>query len=127
MFGKMYSEFWARIACFFVFVGFNMVFFTQFILGAKGMPRRYYDYLDQFQPLHAFSTVGTWVLGTGFIIMAFYLIHSLIKGEKASSNPWGGLTLEWQTSSPPITENFEGHPSITHDPYDYEAVEREAK
>jgi len=124
MFGRMYNEAAARIACLLVFVGFNMVFFTQFILGAKGMPRRYYDYLDQFQPLHAFSTVGTWVLGAGFMVMGVYLIKSLINGEKASANPWGGITLEWQTSSPPITENFAHHVEVTHDPYDYEAVQR---
>jgi cytochrome c oxidase subunit I len=120
MFGRMYSEFWARISCLLVFLGFNMVFFTQFILGSKGMPRRYYSYLDQFQPLHAFSTFGTWVLGSGFIIMAFYLIKSLRNGEKAPDNPWGGITLEWQVSSPPPLENFKVVPVITHDPYDYE-------
>jgi len=120
MFGKMYSEFWARISCLLIFIGFNAVFFTQFILGAKGMPRRYYNYLDQFQPLHAFSTYGTWVLGTGFLIMAVYLIHSLRKGAPAPDNPWGGLTLEWKTTSPPPVENFLVTPEITHDPYDYE-------
>lgn len=120
MFGRMYSEFWARISALLVFVGFNMVFFTQFILGSKGMPRRYYNYLDQFQPLHAFSTVGTWVLGLGFIIMLVYLLHSLRRGALAPANPWGGLTLEWKTSSPPPVENFVDTPVITHDPYDYE-------
>ncbi len=119
MFGKMYSEFWARIACLFIFVGFNMVFFTQFLLGAKGMPRRYYNYLDQFQPLHAFSTVGTWVLGAGFFIMLFYMLHSLFRGQRAPQNPWGGLTLEWQTSTPPSVHNFDETPIVTGGPYDY--------
>lgn len=123
MFGKMYSEFWARIACAFVFVGFNMVFFTQFFLGTNGMPRRYYTYLDQFQGLHAFSTGGTWVLGIGFLIMFFYLIDSVLNGEKAPANPWGGLTLEWRAQSPPVLENFDEQPVITHDPYDYEKGE----
>ncbi|MBT5855583.1 cytochrome c oxidase subunit I [bacterium] len=120
MFGKMYSEKWGRIAAAFVFVGFNWVFFTQFILGTKGMPRRYYNYLDQFQPLHAFSTMGTFVLGTGFIIMAVYLIHSLFKGEKAPANPWGGLTLEWVADTPPDHHNFHETPTVTTGPYDYE-------
>ncbi len=123
MFGKMYSEFWGRVACFFIFAGFNMVFFTQFILGAKGMPRRYFNYLDQFQSLHAFSTVGTWVLGLGFLIMAFYLIDSLINGPPAPANPWGGMTLEWQTQSPPIMHNFESAPVVDHDPYDYKRMD----
>ncbi len=123
MVGKMYSELWANISCLLVFIGFNMVFFTQFILGAKGMPRRYYNYLDQFQPLHAFSTFGSWVLGLGFIVMLIYLVWSLFKGKEASANPWGGITLEWQTASPPPFENFEKTPVIEYDPYDYEKVD----
>jgi cytochrome c oxidase subunit 1 len=122
MFGKMYSEFWGRIACALVFIGFNMVFFTQFILGSKGMPRRYFNYLDQFQPLHAFSTYGSWVLGLGLLIVLIYLIDSLVRGEKAPSNPWGALTLEWQTQSPPITENFEHTPVVKYGPYAFDKV-----
>ncbi len=120
----MYSEKSALFAWVFIFVGFNMVFFTQFILGAKGMPRRYYNYLDQFQPLHAFSTFGTWVLAIGFLWMAFYLIESLLNGEQAPENPWGALTLEWKTQSPPITENFVELPVIEHGPYEFEKVKR---
>lgn len=120
MVGKMYNEFWGRVSCALVFIGFNSVFFVQFIMGSKGMPRRYYNYLDQFQPLHAFSTFGTWILGAGFIIMAVYLLKSLKNGEQAPDNPWGGLTLEWKTTSPPPLENFAEVPEITHDPYDYE-------
>lgn len=119
MFGRMYNETAAMVAAAFVFVGFNMVFFTQFLLGSKGMPRRYYNYLDQFQPMHAFSTFGSWVLGFGFIIMTVYLIHSLFKGKIAPSNPWGGTTLEWHTQSPPIHHNFEDTPRITGEPYYY--------
>jgi len=122
MIGKMYSEFWARVAWFFIFVGFNMTFFTQFFLGSKGMPRRSYNYLEQFQPLHAFSSMGSWVLGFGFLIMAFYLVESLRNGKKAPSNPWGSITLEWMTESPPVLENFKEAPIVTHDPYDYAKV-----
>ncbi len=119
MVGKMYNEFWAKIAAALIFVGFNMVFFTQFLLGSQGMPRRYYNYLDQFQPLHAFSTMGTWVLGLGFIVVFVYLVRSLVSGEKAPDNPWGALTLEWKTSSPPPVHNFEQIPAITGGPYDF--------
>ncbi|NDD66186.1 cytochrome c oxidase subunit I [bacterium] len=119
MIGKMYSEFWAFVAWAFIMVGFNMTFFTQFLLGSKGMPRRYYNYLDQFQPLHAFSTSGTWVLAIGFLIMAFYLIDSILNGPPAPDNPWGARTLEWQSQSPPITENFVDTPVIASEPYDY--------
>jgi len=122
MFGKMYSEGAAFVAWLFIMVGFNMVFFTQFLLGTKGMPRRYYSYLDQFQPLHAFSTSGTWVLTIGFLIMAFYLVESLLNGKQAPDNPWGGLTLEWKTQSPPITENFLDTPIVDSDPYEYDKV-----
>jgi cytochrome c oxidase subunit 1 len=116
----MYSETWARVACGLIFLGFNMVFLVQFFLGSKGMPRRYYTYLDQFQPMHAFSTSGTWVLGLGFILVVFYLIDSLLNGEQAPANPWGGLTLEWRAASPPVLENFDTPQQVTHDPYDYE-------
>ena len=100
------------------FVGFNMTFLSQFILGARGMPRRYYNYLDQFQPLHAFSSVGAYVLGFGFLLSAICLFGSLRKKEDAPDNPWGGTTLEWKTSSPPPTENFLDQPVINAGPYD---------
>ena len=119
MFGRTYNEKLARIGCGLVFVGFNMTFFTQFILGSRGMPRRYYNYLDQFQPLHAFSTVGSWVLGAGLFLTAGYLLASLRKPYDAPRNPWGGRTFEWETQSPPITENFDFDPVLVHGPYDY--------
>ena len=124
--GKMYNEKLARISCVLIFIGFNVTFFTQFIMGSRGMPRRYYNYLDQFRGLHVYSTVGSWMLLAGFLLMAFYLLRSLKSGAKAPANPWGGLTLEWQTQSPPITENFPGVPQVTHGPYDYNRVAQEA-
>jgi cytochrome c oxidase subunit 1 len=117
--GRMYNEKWGRIACALVFIGFNMTFLTQFFLGSKGMPRRYYNYLDQYQPLHAFSTFGSWVLGMGLFITAAYLLASLRKPMDAPDNPWGGTTMEWLTSSPPIEHNFEEQPVLEHEPYDY--------
>jgi cytochrome c oxidase subunit 1 len=123
MTGRMYSEKLARVACALIFIGFNATFFTQFILGSRGMPRRYYNYLDQFQPLHAFSTFGSWILGLGFVVMFAYLLQSLRSGTpKAVANPWGGASLEWQCASPPVTENFIETPTVTHGAYDYAAV-----
>lgn len=119
MTGRMYPESMGRVSCALVFVGFNVTFLTQFILGSKGMPRRYYDYLPQFQTLHQVSTVGSWILATGFVIMAGYLLASLKYGALAPANPWGGLTLEWQTSSPPPLHNFEKQPNTKIGPYDY--------
>jgi cytochrome c oxidase subunit 1 len=119
MTGRMYSETWGRVSAVLVFVGFNTTFLTQFILGSRGMPRRYYNYLDQFQPLHMYSTFGSWILALGFFIMAAYLLASLRKPADAPDNPWGGTTMEWETSSPPIAHNFEEQPVLEHEPYDY--------
>jgi len=119
MTGRMYNENLGRIGCFLVFWGFNQTFFTQFLLGSRGMPRRYYNYLPQFQGLHAISTVGSWILAAGFFLTAAYLLASLRKPMDAPDNPWGGTTLEWQTSSPPITHNFEEQPVLQRAPYDY--------
>ncbi|WP_437576007.1 cytochrome c oxidase subunit I [Sorangium sp. So ce887] len=117
--GKMYSERLAAIACVLVFIGFNVTFFSQFVMGSRGMPRRYYNYLDQFQPLHAFSTVGSWILGAGILVMLVCFIRSLRSGAPAPANPWGGLSLEWTTASPPITENFVRTPIVTKGAYDF--------
>ena len=116
MFGRMYSERWAAIACLMIFVGFNLTFFTQFVMGSHGMPRRYYNYTDQFTGLHQASTVGSYLLGAGVMVMAVYLLHSLFRGRKAPDNPWGSATLEWETDTPPKTHNFD-HEMLAGDPY----------
>jgi cytochrome c oxidase subunit 1 len=120
MFGKMYREKIAQTAFAFMFVGFNMLYFPMLILGIMGMPRRYYDYLPEFTTLHVVSTVGSWILVTGIIIMVVNLIQSARKGEKAAVNPWGGTTLEWQTASPPSPHNFDREPVVSpNGPYDH--------
>ena len=124
--GKMYNETAAKVSWAFVFVGFNAVFIAQFIMGSRGMPRRYYDYVPEFRPYHAFSTYGSWVLAVGFFILAGVLIQSLRKGPKAPPNPWGSAGFEWNTASPPVFSNFNETPVITRGPYDYhEATEEE--
>ena len=122
MFGRMYNERLAAISCALIFVGFNTTFLTQFVLGSRGMPRRYYNYLDQFQQLHMYSTFGSWILGAGFFLMAGYLLASLRGPKNAPMDPWGGTTLEWQTQSPPITHNFHDVPVLKHAPYDYRNI-----
>ncbi len=122
MFGKMYNEKAGMVGWAFVFVGFNVTFFTQFFLGTRGMPRRYASYLDEFQFLHQLSTLGSWLLLIGFLVHLFNFIHSLAAGPKAPPNPWGALTLEWETESPPIEHNFHHEPLVTHGPYDFETV-----
>jgi cytochrome c oxidase subunit 1 len=123
MYGRMYNEFWASIGCLLVFLGFNGTFLPQFILGSRGMPRRYYNYLDQFQFLHVSSTIGSYVLGLGLVIMAATLIAPLFrKRYDAPPNPWGAASLEWTVSSPAPTHNFHHDPVFTHGPYDYKAA-----
>ncbi len=124
MFGRMYNEFWARISFVLVFVGFNVTFFPQFILGFMGMPRRYHDYAPVYQPLNQLSTIGSWMIGLGFVLVFYVLVQALFKGKKAVANPWGAVTLEWKTSSPPPHENFHKTPSVTgKNPYQYPSEE----
>jgi cytochrome c oxidase subunit 1 len=122
MFGKMYNEGFAMFGAILVFIGFNVTFFTQFFLGARGMPRRYASYIPEFHTLHVVSTVGSWILLAGFLTHLLVFLHSLAVGKKAPANPWGGLTLEWEAASPPIEHNFEHEPIVTHGPYDFETT-----
>jgi cytochrome c oxidase subunit 1 len=122
MFGKMYNRKLAKIAWVFMFVGFNTLYFPLLVIGWMGMPRRYYDYLPQFYTGHFISTIGSWILITGILIMLYNFIRTLLKGEKAGQNPWGGATLEWQTSTPPPLENFVKIPKVKKDPYDFKGV-----
>jgi len=122
MTGRMYNERLGQIGAVIVFIGFNATFFPQFIMGGQGMPRRYYNYLDQYQPMHAFSTVGSWILASGLFLTLFYLLASLRKKADAPKNPWGGKTMEWLADSPPIPFNFDGQPIATHGPYDFSPV-----
>ena len=117
--GKMYSEFWGKISAMLIFVGFNLTFFPQFILGYLGMPRRYAAYPEEFQVLNIFSSAGASVLAIGFAMPVVYLVHSLFYGREAGPNPWMLPGLEWRTSSPPPTENFETTPIVTWEAYDF--------
>jgi len=119
MTGRMYSEFWGKISAMLVFVGFNLTFFPQFILGYMGMPRRYAAYPPEFQVLNIFSTAGASVLGIGLLMPVIYLTHSLFAGKRAGDNPWMLPGLEWRTASPPPTENFEKTPVVTWEAYEF--------
>jgi cytochrome c oxidase subunit 1 len=118
--GRMYSETLARVAGFVVFLGFNLTFFPQFILGYLGMPRRYHVYPPEFQVLNVFSTAGATILGVGYLLPLCYLLWSLRYGPLAPPNPWRATGLEWKTPSPPPTENFEETPIVTGDAYAYD-------
>ncbi|MBX3293754.1 MAG: cbb3-type cytochrome c oxidase subunit I [Acidobacteria bacterium] len=119
MTGRMYSEFWGKISAMLVFVGFNLTFFPQFILGYQGMPRRYAAYPEEFQVLNIFSTAGASVLGVGLTLPVIYFTHSIIAGKRAGDNPWMLPGLEWRTASPPPTENFEEMPVVTWEAYEF--------
>ncbi|HTS12456.1 MAG TPA: cytochrome c oxidase subunit I [Candidatus Limnocylindrales bacterium] len=117
--GRLYPDAWARFAALVIFVGFNLTFFPQFMLGYLGMPRRYAVYPAEFQVLNVMSSAGASILGIGYLIPLIYLIWSMRYGPIAGPNPWGATGLEWQTPSPPPTENFEEIPVVTEEPYNY--------
>jgi len=122
MTGRMYSVFWSKISAGLVFVGFNLTFFPQFVLGYMGMPRRYHAYPEEFQILNVLSSAGATILGLGYLLPLIYFIWSMRYGERAGDNPWGAYGLEWETSSPPPTYNFDEPPVVTTEAYDYLAM-----
>jgi cytochrome c oxidase subunit I len=121
--GRMYSDGWARFAAILVFFGFNLTFFPQFILGYLGMPRRYHEYPPEFQVLNVLSSAGASILAIGYLLPLCYLFWSLRYGAPAGPNPWRAKGLEWQTPSPPPTENFAATPVVTEPPYAYSDAE----
>jgi cytochrome c oxidase subunit 1 len=125
MTGRMYPEAFAKLSAGVIFLGFNLTFFPQFILGYMGMPRRYHAYPDEFQVLHVLSSAGASVLAIGYLMPAIYLAWSLKYGAVAGRNPWGATGLEWQIDSPPPAHNFDELPVVTHEAYDYNTVEAE--
>ncbi|WCB45402.1 cytochrome c oxidase subunit I [Nitratidesulfovibrio vulgaris] len=122
IFGRMYDKRTATLACFITFVGFNVLYFPMFVIGMQGMPRRYYDYLPQYTTGHFISTMGSWVLAAGILLMFWNLWRGSRNGPAAGDNPWGGATLEWSVSSPPPHHNFVSEPVVTKGPYDFTGV-----
>src|SRR5262245_14750423 len=123
MTGRMYPEGWGRAAAIIIFVGFNLTFLPQFVLGYQGMMRRIHEYLPQYQILNVLSTAGASILGVGYLIPLIYFLWSLGYAKKAGPNPWGATGLEWQTPSPPPTDNFAVTPVVTREPYMYRSPE----
>jgi cytochrome c oxidase subunit I len=117
--GRIYPEMIARAAALLMFLGFNLTFFPQFILGYLGMPRRYHSYPPEFQVLNVLSSAGATILAAAYLMPLFYLTWSWFRGARATSNPWAATGLEWQTPSPPFTENFAVTPIVTEPPYAY--------
>ena len=120
MTGRMYPEAWGRLSALIIFVGFNLTFLPQFVLGYLGMPRRYHAYPEEFQVLNVMSSAGASILGAGYLLPMIYLVWSLWRGKPAPANPWQATGLEWQTSSPPPPHNFETLPEVHEEAYHYE-------
>jgi len=125
--GRLYPEGWARFSAILIFVGFNLTFFPQYILGYLGMPRRYHVYPEEFQVLNVMSSAGASILALGYAFPLTYLLWSLRYGRLAPRNPWRATGLEWQTVSPPPTENFERTPVVLDEAYDYERMDAQEK
>jgi cytochrome c oxidase subunit 1 len=119
----MYPEFWAKIAAGVIFLGFNLTFFPQFVLGYLGMNRRYWEYSEEYQVLNVMSSAGATILAAGYLLPFVYLFWSLWGAKEAGPNPWGATGLEWSTPSPPPQHNFEGTPVVTLPPYVYSRKE----
>jgi cytochrome c oxidase subunit 1 len=117
--GRKYIESWGKISSVLIFVGFNLTFFPQFILGYLGMPRRSHAYPAEFQVLNVMSSAGATILGFGYLMPLVYFVWSMRYGPKAPPNPWGATGLEWTTPSPPPVENFKTQPVVTAPPYTY--------
>jgi cytochrome c oxidase subunit 1 len=122
MSGRLYNEWLAKLAAGTIFIGFNLTFFPQFIVGYLGMPRRYHAYPPEFQVLNVLSSAGASILGVGYLIPMVYLMWSLRYGRIAGSNPFGATGLEWTTTSPPPTDNFAEPPVVTESAYAYPAA-----
>jgi cytochrome c oxidase subunit 1 len=125
MTGRMYPEGFAKLSALVIFLGFNLTFFPQFMLGYLGMPRRYHAYPEEFQVLNVLSTAGASVLAVGYLMPMVYFIWSLRYGKVAGVNPWGSAGLEWRTATPPPAHNFEETPIVTHGAYDFSSVHKE--
>jgi cytochrome c oxidase subunit 1 len=120
MTGRMYSQWWSRLAALIIFVGFFLTFLPQFIVGYDGMPRRYYQYVPEFQVWNVLSSAGASILGVGYLLPLGYLLYSLRYGPRADANPWGATGLEWQIASPPPRDNFAVTPIVVRGPYEYD-------
>jgi cytochrome c oxidase subunit I len=123
--GRMYPEFWGRLAAMIIFIGFNLTFFPQFVLGYLGMPRRYWQYSPEFQVLNVLSTAGATILAVGYLLPMVYFLWSMRYGKPAPENPWNAAGLEWKISSPPTTFNFDETPIVTWEAYNYDEIPEE--
>ena len=126
MFGRIADKRLGVVAFLFIFIGFNLTFFPQFVMGSRGMPRRYAYYIPDYQIFHRLSTAGAYTMATGLVLAGINLLNGMLHGRRSPDNPWGGSTLEWFTPSPPPHDNFSYVP-VAGDPYDLYGLEYDAK
>ncbi len=124
IYGRMYDKGWANTGWLIFFMGFLALYFSMFIMGMMGQPRRVYDYFPQYHSINVVSSLGAIIMIFGLVIIVINLVRSARYGEKAPADPWGGKTLEWSIPSPPPVENFDEVPLLTHGPYDYSENEK---
>jgi cytochrome c oxidase subunit 1 len=120
--GRMYPETIGRVCAWGVFIGFNLTFLPQFVMGSRGMPRRYWDYDPEYTLYHRLSTAGAFILGISLFVVVCYLAWSWKRGKKATQNPWGASTLEWVAPTPPTIFNFPEPPPEV-EIYNYDDLE----
>jgi cytochrome c oxidase subunit 1 len=124
LFGRMYNFKNAYISAVLLTVGFVLHYIPMLILGLQGMPRRYFNYLPQFETGNFFAGIGGFLMVAGMAFMFINLLHGLLKGERAPADPWGGTTLEWAIPSPPPLHNFADPPRVKPYPYDFSDVKK---
>jgi heme/copper-type cytochrome/quinol oxidase subunit 1 len=112
--GRMLDERWGKVNFWLTFIGFNLTFMIQHVLGMLGMPRRVFTYpaLPGWEAMNMISTIGAFVLAFAVLTLMINIAISLRSGKIAGDNPWDAWTLEWATTSPPPPENFTRVPPI---------------
>jgi cytochrome c oxidase subunit 1 len=125
--GRLYPEKLGQLAALIMFIGFNLTFFPQFVLGYLGMPRRVHEYAPEFQVYNVLSTAGASILGVAYLLPLVYLLWSLRWGQKAGANPWCATGLEWTTPSPPPKHNFHEVPVVTQEAYSYPPLDEDGE
>ena len=115
IFGRLLDEGLGKAHFWLVFIGFNLTFFPQHMLGLMGMPRRIFTYHrgGLFEAYNLTSTIGSGIMTLGLLVFAYNIVVTTRRGRRAGNDPWLADTLEWYTTSPPPEQNFDRIPYVT--------------